>query len=469
MKAIAADEDGTVLARARVPHALHTPTPGAFEHDIDRAWRDDVLAALEQVGRGLDIAAVNVGAMIPSLGAVDGTGRAVGPGLLYGDHRGDRSPGTPAWEALRGASAGGDPAAEFGDWGELVAFLRWHARNTPGAAGFWPAQAVANHALTGRAAIDSTTATCALPLFNWTGWDADLAAELGVSTAALPDIVPGVRPIGTVRDGLAGAGAPVGGGTIDALGEQIVAGADEPGDVLVICGGTLITWAVAAQEAAVPGLWTVPHTVPGTFLVGGPSNAGGLFIDHVTRWLGGDAGDAPAHLPDDLPIWLPYLRGERTPLQRPDLQASMHDASLHHGAEHVRVAAFEATGFVVRRHLELAAPFGVRPRRIVATGGGVRSRVWMQCLADVTGLPVDVVAVPEGAALGSAFIARCSAGLESSLTDARRWARTSHRVEPDATRRDGTDRRYRRFLALSDAAVERLTDSPGIRSAGPPP
>ena len=70
-------------------------------------------------------------------------------------------------------------------------------------------------------------------------------------------------------------------------------------------------------------------------------------------------------------------------------------------------------------------------RRIVATGGGIRVSAWVQALADCTGLPVDVVSVPEGGALGSAFFARLAAGLETDATAARRWAHVDHRVEPD--------------------------------------
>ena len=83
VKAVAAGADGTVLARARVPHEVRTPEPGAFEHDVDRAWRDGVLDALGQVAAGCEVAAVNVAAMVPSLGAVGPDGRAAGPGLLY--------------------------------------------------------------------------------------------------------------------------------------------------------------------------------------------------------------------------------------------------------------------------------------------------------------------------------------------------------------------------------------------------
>ncbi len=75
-------------------------------------------------------------------------------------------------------------------------------------------------------------------------------------------------------------------------------------------------------------------------------------------------------------------------------------------------AAYEASGFVVRRMIERA---GVKPTRIVASGGGSRVTAWMAAVADATNLPVDTVAVPEGAALGAAYFARLAAGLEASL------------------------------------------------------
>ena len=336
-----------------------------------------------------------------------------------------------------------------------MAFLRWCAAEAPGAAGYWPAQAVANHALGGEAVIDTVTAMTALPLFDMTGWDPAVAAAAGATVDRLPRIVPGDAAAGRVADGLPAAGALLGGGTVDAFAEQLVAGADEDGDVLVICGTTLITWAVLPEWREVAGLWTVPHSAPGKTLVGGPSNAGGLFLDRVLRLTGDGAGvggglRAPAPLdPRRVPVWAPYIRGERTPLHDPTRRAALHDLDLTHDAAAVRRAAYEAAGFVVRHHLDLA---GVAPRRIVATGGGARSAPWLQALADATGLPVDVVAVPEGAALGAAFTARVVAGLERSSGEARRWARIAARVDPDPAWTGPTAARYARFRELTDTA-----------------
>jgi xylulokinase len=88
----------------------------------------------------------------------------------------------------------------------------------------------------------------------------------------------------------------------------------------------------------------------------------------------------------------------------------------------------------------------------VATGGGTNVELWMRALADCTGLPVDVAAVPEGAALGSAFIARCVAGLEPAMTAASRWARTARTVEPDPRWVDAAAARYERFRARTTEA-----------------
>src|SRR3712207_4411987 len=116
VKAIAADGDGTVVRRARVPHEIHVPRPDQFHHDPDIAWRTGVETGVGGVSEGLDVAAVNMASMVPSLAAFDQAGGALTPGLLYGDARGrwpDRERGAPA------------------DVGELVGFLRRCAAEAP--------------------------------------------------------------------------------------------------------------------------------------------------------------------------------------------------------------------------------------------------------------------------------------------------------------------------------------------------
>jgi xylulokinase len=438
VKAVSVDADGRVLARARVPHSLHASHAGELSHDADEAWHDGVLAALAQVvadtDAGVDVRAVQVAAMVPSLCAVDGSGRPISDGLLYGDDRGADT---------TGSSDAADPSGS----GELVRFLASLVSSHPEAAGFWPAQAVANHALCGVGALDTVAAMTTLPLFDFTGWDGDVARAAGLDDVGrLPVIAPGAASVGAVPEGSPAAGALVGPGTIDAYGEQLVAGATETGDVLVILGSTLIVWAVVDDWVDVPGLWTVPHTVPGKVLVGGPSNAGGLFVNWAGRLLG-DAGDRSTVDPRRVPVWHPYLRGERVPLHDTSRRASLRGLDIGMGPDEARRAAFEASGFAVRHMLDLAGLADGAARRIVATGGGTQSPAWVAAIADATGLPVDTVAVPEGGALGAAYLARVTAGLEPSAADAGRWGAISGRVEPDDAWVDAVAARYEEYRA----------------------
>jgi xylulokinase len=431
VKAVAADPDGRVVASSRVPHAIGIPTPTRFQHDAAVAWREGPQRALDALALSGPPLAVSVSAMVPSLTAVDRAGVPLGPGLLYGDDRG------------RSETASGNPAES----GELLAFLRWLRADVPDAAGYWPATAVANHALGGEAVLDTSTASTAFPLFDWRRWDPAVAEAAGITVDQLPRLVPTAWECGRVG----GPDGPIlASGCIDALADQIVAGADHEGDVLVLLGTTLIVNTITASADPVPGYWVIPHTAAGLYQAGGPSNAGGLFVNWAVGSLR-DVGSDERVRPEWVPVWAPYPRGERVPLHDPDRRATLTDLDLTHGAPALRRAAYEASGFVARRAIDAVRDaHGVEARRIVATGGGTRDDAWVQALADCTGLPVTCTAVPEGAALGSAFLARCAAGREDGgMTAASRWARPGRTVEPDPAWLAPVAARYERFRSLA--------------------
>lgn len=440
VKAVRVDAEGKVLARARVPHRLITPAPDLLEHDAGQAWRRGPLKAYaEVVGAGPEPAGVCVASMVPSLAAVGRGGRPCSPGLLYGDGRG-RPLAAPVAVEGRAEVSNVMPDA--------VGFLRWAVRDHAGAAGYWPAQAVADFALGAVPAIDTAMAISLGDLLVGGTWDQAMLEQIGVREDQLPTVVQMGAAAGTVT----GSGTVLAGGTVDALCDQIVSGADHSGDVLVICGATLVVWAVIDDWIEVPGLWTVPHFAPGKVLVGGPSNAGALFVDWARSVLGrpprpGRAQKkAPVIDPYRVPVWLPYIRGERAPYHDTSLRSGLHDLDITHGTDSIERAAYESSGFVVRNMLRRA---GIEAKRIVASGGGTKVAAWMQAMADASGLPVDTVGVHEGAALGAAFMARMAAGLDTDINNAGLWATTGARFEPDSAWRAAADERFARFVALS--------------------
>jgi xylulokinase len=438
VKGLAVSGDGVVVARAQVPHRVVVEAPDRLEHDARKAWRSGPLRAFKAVSseaaaQGLEVAGVCVSSMVPSLAAVDRRGIPTTPGLLYGDVRGrtgsaEDSKDEPPSFAMKDAEG----------------FLKWAIDQDPRAAGYWPAQAVATKAIGGIPAIDTAMTASLGGLHSWGRWDESFLATLGVEASQMATVVPMGQSAGTIP----GTGIHLTGGTVDALCDQIVAGASAVGDVLVIIGATLVVWIVTDEWIEVPGLWTVPHTVPDRILVGGASNAGALFVDWARRILADlrphGRAPQPARSADagTIPVWLPYLRGERVPFHDPLLRSGIDGLDITTGPLALERAAYEASGFVVRRMLDLA---GITPRRLVMSGGGSRVLPWAAAMADAVGAPADAVFVPEGAALGASYLARMAAGLETQLEGADRWAKVGRRVEPDPEWVEGTRRRYERF------------------------
>jgi xylulokinase len=447
VKALAVDEHGNVVARSRVPHKVLAPEPDVLRHDAKQAWASgpvkafaDIVDQVAASGQG-DIAGVAVASMVPSMTAVNRRGVPVLPGLLYGDVEGRPLDGEPVGEQPIGAM----PDAE--------GFMRWAARTAPSGSGLWPCQAVATHALSGLPAVDTGVSASMGMLHTMGRWNLPLLESMGVAESQLPTVVPMCEAAGT----LPGTDTVFTGGSIDALCDQVVAGAHRVGDVLVIFGATLIVWVITDDWLIVPGLISYPHTTPDRFMIGGPSNAGALFVDWARMLLRGAPKPGPdreklaprlGH-PDRVPVWLPYIRGERTPFEDHTLRSNLYGLDIGSDAVSLERAAFEASGFVIRRLLDMA---GVPAIRIVASGGGSRVTAWMSAVADATNLPVETVNVPDGAARGAAYFARMAAGLESSLDDSARWAGIDRRIDPDPAWTAPTARRYQRFSDLGTGA-----------------
>ncbi len=453
VKAVAALSNGEVVGRSLVRHRLVTTGIGAFEHDAREAWVNGPLMALQEIVdqlnsspyADLDILGICVAAMAPSMCAVDAEGVPISPGILYGDYRG------------RDYYTGVSPVS-----GEARGFLESLIDDYPAAHAYWPAQAVANYALTGRAVIDSFTAIAHGPLSDGNCWNEDLLADIGVEISKMAVIKPSGHAVGRVSLGIGVTRSQsrnsteketivLASGLVDSLGEQMATGTLDDGEVLVVLGSTLLTWQRLPVWKETEGLWSVPDlfNLDGGCLTGGASNAGGIFIDWVINDLLGGSSMTTYRSstdPRSVPVWAPYPRGERTPLHDFSRRAAVSGLGLEHTSGELIRGAYEASGFVVRRNIEMS---GYGASRILATGGGINSDEWLQALADCTGLPVDVVVNSEGAALGAAFMARIACGLEPAGALPDHWQRVAYTVEPNPDWLGPCSQRYEIFMSMA--------------------
>ncbi len=444
IKALALDEKNNVVSKAKIKNALRCKTPQMLEHDALESWHNGTLKIWSAIKQKLAdkhiaesrIGGVCVAAMVPSLTAVDTQSRPTAPGILYGDERGELISSKPPIENE-----------------EFLNFLKWTVQNYPKASGYWPAQTVANSALGNAPVLDTITAFSTMPLFSGESWNENLCQEIQISPSQLPRLRHPTEIIAKIGN------ASLIAGIADAFSELMVLPAQNPGDVVVTFGSTLLCWAIANTDIPEPpGLWSFPHPNQTMRLIGGPSNAGGLFIDKI-RSLFGFADNRAENLVNrrtlakdsgqsHIPIWLPYINGERTPLHNPNLKASLFGLDLSHSNASILRAAHEASGFVIRRHLELT---GLPASRIIASSGGVRSHSWMEAVADATNLPVEIASVPESSALGAACLADIALENSKKLENMTGLNPISRIIEPDPVWVEASNERYQRFLKLHNA------------------
>jgi len=150
-------------------------------------------------------------------------------------------------------------------------------------------------------------------------------------------------------------------------------------------------------------------------------------------------------------LFAPYLSGERCPHVDPFVRGGFLGLSLSQSRGDLAKAVFEGVTFGLKDCLELMNP-GKRPNKVRVTGGGAKSQLWVQMLADVLGCPCQSLISDEGPAYGAAILGGLSAGVWSDLVKATEQAvRVRDEVKPSGLDYSGGYLAYRGlYPRLSD-------------------
>ena len=295
----------------------------------------------------------------------------------------------------------------------------------------------------------------------------DLVALTHLQRSAIPRKHVAHRVLGAVSAKAAAetglpAGLPVFGGAADHIASALAAGLTSPGDVLLKFGGAGDI--VVASDVARPDrrLYLDYHLVPGLYAPNGCMAASGSALNWLAATVRLDAGGEKPHrvldrLAGSVPagsdgvLCLPYLLGEKTPIQDPLARGTFTGLSLGHRPEHLWRALLEAVAYGFRNHIDVLAEIGYGPRRFFASDGGSQSAVWMQIVADVLQQPVRLLENAHGSCVGAAWVAAVGSGQEVGWGDVGRLASFGDTVQPNRANAAIYDRGYQEFRALYEA------------------
>ena len=130
-------------------------------------------------------------------------------------------------------------------------------------------------------------------------------------------------------------------------------------------------------------------------------------------------------------IALPYFEGERTPIHDPKARGVWFGLRLKHTKGDLYRSLLESVAFGIRHNFEIMEEQGVKPRRILAVGGGTKNPLWLQIVADVCNIELVIPEQQIGASYGDAFLAATGIGLFNNLTEIEKWVKFSKKITPN--------------------------------------
>jgi xylulokinase len=452
-KGLAVDPStGRVLATVECDYPVSSPHIGWSEQDPD-AW----LRAARDVLAGLRVAApeilgIGFSGQMHGLVCLDASGAVIRPAILWNDQR-----SAPQCEAME-SGIGKERLLRLTGNRALPGFtapkVLWMREHEPDAYArihriCLPKDYVRDQLIGGhRSDLADASGTLLLNVAE-RSWSTELLEDLEIPVAWLPELAESPDAVGTLH------GVAVAAGAGDQAAAAVGAGITGPGPLSVVLGTSGVVLAatneyLADREGRVHAFC---HAAPERWMVMGVmlSAAGSLAWYHDTLNPGMDfdalLGEAESVAPGCEGLtFLPYLSGERTPHADPDARAAFCGLSVTHGRGAITRSVLEGVAFALRDCLDTVTGAGAMPTRGRVSGGGSRSRLWLQIVASALELPLEIMATDQGSAFGAALLGGVAGGVYATLEEASAaCVRVTEVVEPVAAWIEPNREARRRF------------------------
>jgi xylulokinase len=305
-------------------------------------------------------------------------------------------------------------------------------------------------------------------LFNVDGrqWSDEVLSALDLDRAWLPRALESPELSGHTDDGV-----PVAAGAGDQAAGAVGVGIDQPGPASVVLGSSGVVFAALPGFAADSNgrVHAFCHAVPGAWHAMGVMLSAAASLAWFRNVAGGQVSyeellSAAARWPagtEDL-LFLPYLAGERTPYPDPEARGAFVGLQIRHDTGALTRAVLEGVAFGLRDCLDLLFELGAGVDVARVSGGGARSELWLRIVASVLELPLERVAVDEGAAFGAALLGGVAVGVWEDVPAAcAATVRVRDTIEPVADWVEIYREQRERYRALYPALRDQRGDALG--------
>ena len=276
----------------------------------------------------------------------------------------------------------------------------------------------------GTSLLDVGKRTWSQEMFDCMGWPISWMPEVTESTEVSAKISAEAATLTGLLEG-----TPVVAGGGDCAAQAVGSGIVEEGKVSVTLGTSGVVFAQSDEYRVEPNgkLHAFCHAVPGKWHVMGVmlsaagsfqwyKNQFGMEEQRIEKEGGANAYETLTKEAQQVIagseglFFLPYLSGERTPHPDPYARGCFIGMSLRHQKKHHTRAVLEGVSYGLNDSLSMMKELGVNPNEIILSGGGSRSALWKQMLADIFATPCAMVNALEGAAYGAAILAAVGVG-----------------------------------------------------------
>ncbi len=470
MKVLLVDETGTVKGSTSHAYPLIFPHPGWSEQE-PAEWWNALKVCVKKLLEGIDpsqVAGLAVAGQMHGLVTLDKDDEVIRPAILWNDGR--TADETDYLNTVIGKKKLSELTANIAFAGFTAPKILWMQKNEPERFAriekiMLPKDYI-NYMLTGVHACDYSDASGMLLMdVEHKTWSKEMLEICGVRAEQMPGLYESYEVIGTVKPEIAKElGLPE---TC-----KVVAGAGDNAAAAVGTGvvgqggcnislGTSGTIFISSENFGVDpnnALHAFAHADGGYHLMGCMLSAASCnkwFCDEIlktTDYAAEQVDITEDKLGNNRVFFLPYLMGERSPINDTDARGTFIGLSMDTTRSDMVQAVLEGVSFAIRDSFEVAKSLGIPIERSKLCGGGAKSPLWRTMLANILNITLDIPQTEEGPGYGGAILAMVGCGLYPTVqacTDA--LVKTTKSIAPDPALASRYEKKYQQFKEIYPA------------------